>query len=144
MSNIQMSSTNSLPGSRGWSATLWIVQVLLAVVYGMSGVMNAFMPPAQLVAMGMSHAAVLPLALVRFLGIAELLGVVGLLLPALLRIKPGLTPLAALGFVAVQVLAMGYHVTHGEFFMLPVNLVLLVLAVVIWWGRTRKAPITSR
>ena len=144
MSNVQFSSSNNPLGNRRWSATLWIVQVLLAVMYGMSGVMNAFMPPAQLVAMGMTHAAVLPLALVRFLGTAELLGVVGLLLPAVLRIKPGLTPLAALGFVAVQVLAMGYHITHGEFFMLPVNLVLLSLAVLIWWGRTRKAPITSR
>jgi len=144
MSNVQSSSANNLPVNRRWSATLWIVQFLLAAMYGMSGVMNAFMPPAQLVAMGMSHAAVLPLAVVRFLGTAELLGVVGLLLPALLRIKPGLTPLAALGFVAVQVLAMGYHITHGEFFMLPVNLTLLALAVLVWWGRTRKAPITSR
>ncbi|KAB0685234.1 DoxX family protein [Burkholderia territorii] len=124
--------------------TLWAIQILLAALYAMSGVMNTFMAPAQLVSMGMSHAAVLPYALLRFLGIAELAGVIGLILPALSRIKPGLTPLAAIGFVVLQVLAMGYHITHGEFFMLPVNLVLLALAALVWWGRTKKSPIASR
>ncbi|MBU9610623.1 DoxX family protein [Burkholderia multivorans] len=144
MSNTQASSLPATKTGRGWHITLWTIQILLAVLYAMSGVMNTFMPPSQLISMGMSHAAVLPYALLRFLGIAELAGVVGLLLPAFSRIKPGLTPLAALGFVVLQVLAMGYHITHGEFFMLPVNLVLLALAALVWWGRTKKSPIASR
>ena len=144
MSNIHPSTSIMPPIRRGWSITLWITQVLLAAAYAMSGIMNTFMQPEQLVNMGMSHAAVLPYALLRFLGIAELAGVAGLLLPALLRIKPALTSLAALGFVILQVLAMGYHVMHGEFFMLPVNLILLALAALVFWGRTKKAPITSR
>ncbi|AIO31950.1 doxX-like family protein [Burkholderia cenocepacia] len=144
MTNTQASSLPASEAGRGWHITLWTIQIILAVLYAMSGVMNTFMSPSQLISTGMSHAAVLPYALLRFLGIAELAGVVGLLLPALSRIKPALTPLAALGFVVLQVLAMGYHITHGELFMLPVNLVLLALAALIWWGRTKKSPIASR
>jgi hypothetical protein len=132
------------PARRGWSISLWALQILLAALYGMSGVMNTFMSPEQLAAMNMSHAAVLPLGWLRFLGIAELLGAVGLILPAALRIMPVLTPLAALGFVVLQVCAITYHMLRGEFFMLPVNVILIALAVVVIWGRTKKAPVSAR
>jgi hypothetical protein len=144
MSNTQVPSFNPVRAHRGWHISLWIIQVLLATAYAMSGYMNTFMSPQQLVTMGMSHAAVLPYGLLRFLGIAELAGSIGLLLPALTRVSTSLTPLAALGFIVLQVLAMGYHVTHGEFFMLPVNVVLMTLAAMVWWGQSRKAPIASR
>ena len=65
-------------------------------------------------------------------------------LPALTRIQPWLTPLAALGFVAIQVLAIGFHITRGEVHGLPMNVVLLALAAFVVWGRTRKAPIEGR
>ncbi|WP_409283826.1 DoxX family protein [Pseudomonas protegens] len=143
-----MSSTIKSPSPiqsahRRWSISLWVLQILLAVLYGISGVMNTFMSPEQLVAMNMSHAAALPLGWVRFLGIAELLGVIGIVLPAALRVKPALTPLAALGFVALQVCAIAYHVLHAELFMLPVNVILIALAALVWWGRTKKAPVSA-
>ena len=77
-------------------------------------------------AVGMTHAGVLPYWLLRFLGISELAGVLGIILPALTRIKPVLTPLAALGFTTIQVLAIGFHIARGELAqMAPINLTLL-------------------
>lgn len=76
--------------------------------------------------MGMSHAGVLPYWLLRFLGISELAGALGIILPALTRIKPVLTPLAALGFTTIQLLALGFRVARGELAqMAPINLTLL-------------------
>ena len=85
--------------------------------------------------------AQVPLALVRFIGISELLGAVGLILPALTKIKPLLTPLAALGLLTIMILAMGFHVSRGEAGTLPFNIVLGGLAAFVAWGRTSKAPI---
>lgn len=124
---------------------LWLAQILLAVLFGMAGVMKTFLPPADMIANGITAAAVLPLGLMRFIGIAELSGAIGVLLPALTRIQPRLTPLAALGFVTIQVLAIGYHVMHGDFFqVLPLNAVLLSLSLFVLWGRGSKAPIRPR
>ena len=69
---------------------------------------------------------------------------IGLILPALTRILPRLTPLAALGVSIIQVLAMLFHVSRGEFMVLPLNVVLLALSLFVLWGRERKAPISPR
>jgi hypothetical protein len=82
--------------------------------------------------------------MVRFIGISELLGGLGLVLPSLTRIQPRLTALAALGLVVVMVLAAGFHVTRGEFQHVPMNLVLGGLAAFVAWGRAMKAPISPR
>ena len=105
--------------------------------------MKSFQPIAEL-ARQLAWTAAVPVALVRFIGASELAGAIGLLLPAATRIKPVLTPLAALGLVTVMVLAAGFHVTRGEFSVLPVNAVLGGLAAFVAWGRTRGAPIRSR
>ena len=66
-------------------------------------------------------------------------------MPALTRIKPVLTPLAALGFATIQVLAIGFHTMRGEFAeAAPINLLLLGLSLFVVWGRLRKAPIAAR
>jgi uncharacterized membrane protein YphA (DoxX/SURF4 family) len=125
--------------------SLWVAQVLLALLFGLAGVMKTFMPVQALVATGISYAADLPLWLLRFIGVAELSGAVGIVLPAMTRIVPRLTPLAALGFVTVQVLAIGFHAMRGELAMaLPLNLVLLGLSLFVLWGRSAKAPIAAR
>ena len=72
------------------------------------------------------------------------LGVIGLILPFLTRILPGLTPLAALGLSVIQVLAIPFHISRGEPFALPVNLTLLALSLFIPWGRWKKSPIAGR
>ena len=76
----------------------------------------------------------------RFIGIAELLGAVGLVLPMLTGIAPVLTVVAAIGLVLVQILAAGYHLSRGEGSRVPMNAVLLVLAVVIVYGRLAVVP----
>jgi len=81
---------------------------------------------------------------VRFIGMAETLGAIGLVLPAATRIKPSLTPLAALGLTTVMVLAAITHVARGEAFMIPVNGVIGGLSAFVVWGRWRKAPIAPR
>lgn len=128
---------------KGWTIALWIVQVLLALFYAGVGVMKLSMPVEALAAQ-MNWVKSSPDLLVRFIGLVEFAGALGLVLPAATRILPWLTPLAALGFVVLQVLAIGTHVMLNEFYVLPMNVVLLGLAALVAWGRTRKAPIAPR
>ena len=86
----------------------------------------------------MQWASQVPLAMVRFIGISEFLGAVGLILPAATKIKPSLTPLAALGLLTIMILAMAFHVSRGEVQATPVNIVLGGLAAFVAWGRTKQ------
>jgi hypothetical protein len=143
-----MSATVSVTAARPDKTlviSLWTAQVLLAALFGMAGVMKTFMSVPALMANGISYASALPLGLLRFIGIAELSGALGMLLPALTHIRPRLTPLAALGLVTIQVLAIGFHASRGELKMaLPFNIVLLSVSLFVWWGRTFKAPLAAR
>lgn len=127
--------------SKGWHIGLWVAQVLLAVGFGMAGFMKLATPYADL-AQKMVWAQHTPEALVKFIGVVELAGALGLILPAATRIKPFLTPLAASGLVVIMVLAIGLHVSIGE---VPApNFVLGGIAALVAWGRWRKAPISPR
>ena len=127
-----------------WNIGLWVAQVILAAVYIMAGLMKLTQPIDALVASGMAYAGDYPELLTRFIGTMEVAGAIGIILPAATRIAPFLTPLAALGFSAIQVLAIGLHSMRGEFQVLPVNFVLLALSLFVLWGRLRKAPIAPR
>lgn len=122
---------------------LWIVQALLAAMFIMAGFMKAAQPIDAL-AEALPWVTSTPVGLVRFIGISEVLGGVGLLLPSIFRIKPSLTALAALGLALVMVLAMGFHGSRGEFDAIGINVVLMGLAIFIAWGRGKKAPIQSK
>jgi hypothetical protein len=127
-----------------WNVALWAAQILLAVVLAMAGVLKSFQPLDALGTM-MNWVTVTPPWLVRFIGFVELAGALGMILPALTRILPWLTPLAALGFVVIQVLAIGVHATLGETaWSLPMNLLFLALSLFVLWGRWRKVPISPR
>lgn len=126
-----------------WNIGLWVAQAVLAAVYVMAGFMKLTQPIDALVASGMGYAGDYPEMLTRFIGTMEVLGAIGIILPAATRIAPFLTPLAALGFSTIQVLAIGLHTMRGEFQVLPVNLVLLALSLFVLWGRLRKAPIAA-
>ncbi|WP_338723509.1 DoxX family protein [Devosia sp. XK-2] len=131
-------------GNRGWNIGLWVVQGVLALFYAMAGLMKLTQPIDALVASGMSYAGDYPEFLTRFVGTMEVLGAIGIVLPAATRIAPRLTPLAAVGFSLIQVLAIGLHTMRGELFMLPFNLILLALSVLVVWGRSAKSPIAPR
>ncbi len=139
-----MSDVTVAPGGVSkLNLALWAAQILLAVAYGMAAYTKAALPIAEM-ATTMTWVSDVPAWLVRFIGIAEGLGALGLILPSLTRVLPWLTPLAAMGLSVVQLLAMPFHLSRGEAFALPVNLVLLALSLFILWGRWKKSPISPR
>jgi uncharacterized membrane protein YphA (DoxX/SURF4 family) len=127
----------------GLTVTLWVVQVALAALFGMAGLMKLTQPIDALAA-SLPWVTSVPEMLVRFIGAAEFAGALGLILPSLIRIQPRLTALAALGLAVVMVLASAFHLTRGEASMLPMNLVIGLLALSVAWGRGKAAPITPR
>ena len=86
----------------------------------------------------------MPELLVRFIGVAELAGGLGLVLPAIARILPWLTTLAATGLGVNMVLAAVFHVSRSEFTNIIVPIIILVLATFVALGRWKKAPIAAR
>ncbi|MGC2780814.1 MAG: DoxX family protein [Bradyrhizobium sp.] len=132
-----------LPPSLGWRIGLWIAQAVIFLGFSPAGLMKLFMPIPQLAAM-MPWAGEYSEWFVRLIGLIDLAGALGILLPSLTRIKPGLTVFAALGCATLQVFAMVFHISRGETMVVPVNLVLLALSLFVLWGRSSKAPITPR
>jgi putative oxidoreductase len=129
--------------SKGLNIALWVVQFLLFAAFGMAGFMKATAPISEL-SKNMPWVPRFSPGMVRFIGIAELCGALGMILPSLSRIKPMLTPLAGLGLTVVMVLAAGHHLMNGEAKMAPIPLALGALAAFVAWGRWTKAPITPR
>ena len=131
------------PYSRVLNISLWLAQALAALSFGGGGVMKLAMPIAELAAMW-PWAGDLSPALVRLLGVIDLLGATGILLPSLTRIKPGLAVTAAAGCIALQCCAMVFHASRGEYAALPVNLVLSALCAFVLWGRWNKCRLAPR
>ncbi|WP_322086954.1 DoxX family protein [Burkholderia sp. BCC1999] len=125
------------------SISLWVAQWLIFVAFVVFGGMKLFMPIDHLAAMW-GWPGQVPPAFLRFMGLIDAAGGIGVLLPALTRIRPRLTVWAALGCVVLQISAIVFHVSRGEAVVTPLNLALLALCAFILWGRTRKAPIASR
>jgi len=119
---------------------LWFAQGALALAFGSGGLMTATMPVASLVQNGMKWTADLPLWFVRVIGVSELTAAIGLILPWATGIKPQLTPLAALGALAITILAMAFHISRGEPQMVPMNMVLGGIAAFVASGR--KQPVS--
>jgi uncharacterized membrane protein YphA (DoxX/SURF4 family) len=135
-------STSTSKKSKTLHVLLWTAQALLAGMFLMVGFMKLATPIVTL-SKTVPLAGDVPL-LVRFIGLSEVLGGFGLLLPAALRIKPHLTILAAIGLAIVMLLALIYHLAKGEVSAIGSNIVLGALAVFVAWGRARKVPITPR
>lgn len=129
--------------SKALHFTLWGVQALFGVMFLMAGLMKSTKPIADLAAQ-MVWPGDVPEAMVRFIGVSELLGGLGLILPAATRIKPFLTPLAAGGLALVMLLAAGFHASRGEFPAIAINVVMGSMMAFVAWGRSRKAPIAAR
>jgi uncharacterized membrane protein len=81
---------------------------------------------------------------VRMIGVVDMAGGLGMLLPALTRIKPQLTVWAALGCILLQISAIIFHISRGEAMVTPLNMVFIALAAFVFWGRRSRAPITPR
>ncbi len=118
------------------NVVLWIAQIVLAVTFLMAGAMKLMQPYERLAAdERMGWVNDVSTGLVRFVGLAEVLGAVGLILPAVTGIGPVLVPLAALGIAAVMVGAIVIHSRRGETQMVVMNAVLGLIALFVAWGR---------
>lgn len=122
---------------------LWIVAIVLAVGFAASGLMKLLVPKDKLVEFGQGWAQDVSKSAIRLIGVAELLGAAGLILPAVTHIAPILVPLAAIGLILVMVGAAVVHGRRGEAMNIVVNLVLLALAAFVAWGRLGPLPLTS-
>lgn len=122
---------------------LWLLQFLLAAMFAGAGFAKAATPLNEL-AVNLPYTADLPGMMVRFIGVSEVAGALGLLLPAATRLRPHLTPMAAAGLALVMVLATLFHVTRGEWSDMPITVVLAALSAVVAWGRFVTSPIAPR
>ncbi|WIG59981.1 MAG: hypothetical protein OJF49_002729 [Ktedonobacterales bacterium] len=119
---------------------LWIAQILLALAFLMAGIPKATQP-IPILAKRLTWAADIPMPLVRFIGVAEILGAIGLILPALTQIQPWLTIAAALGLALIMLGAIIFHIARKEYAQPAMNAILLLLALLIVIGRWKLAPI---
>ena len=113
----------------------WVCQVLLAILFGYSGLMKSIKTKRELVEMGQTAAEDLSPETIRFIGIMEILGTIGIILPCLTGIFPILTPLAAVGFGIIMILAAVFHFRRGEKTIVLLNLFLLLLCAFVAYGR---------
>jgi hypothetical protein len=128
--------TDTLPpaasAARGWHWTLWSLQGLLAVFFLLAGYGHATLPLAEL-AKSAPWAWDVPPALMRFIGVAEMAGALGLGLPIATGIATWLTGIAAAGLSLIMLLAVAFHIWRGEPFVM--QLIVAVVAAGVARGR---------
>ena len=115
---------------------LWIVQGLLAAMFLLAGIPKLVMSAAEMTAPGPIQ---LPVAFVRFIGVCEILGAIGMILPGLTGIRPGLTPLGAGGLVIIMIGATVVNIVNGMAVVAIPTAVLGLMAAYVVWGRWRPA-----
>jgi hypothetical protein len=118
---------------------LWIVQGLLAALFLFAGGMKFVMPIEE-----MTKQMAVPGWFLRFIGVAEVLGALGLILPGLLGIRPGLTPLAAAGLVIIMIGATVVTLVGGEVAPALIPLVVGFLAAFVAYGRRQHSAPAGR
>lgn len=121
------------------SAALWVVQGSLALLFVWAGSLKLVLPPEQL-----AGPVPLPGLFLRFIGVAEIAGALGLVLPGILGVWPGLTPLAAAGLTVIMIGATAVTVAGGLLAMALVPAVVGALAGFVAYGRWRRAPLAAR
>jgi uncharacterized membrane protein YphA (DoxX/SURF4 family) len=117
---------------------LWIVQGLLALLFLFAGVMKFKMSVEE-----MTQQIQLPGLFLRFIGVCEILGGLGLILPSLLRIRPRLTPLAAACLTIIMIGATVISLMIGGVAMAVAPFVVVLLLVFVAYGRWKLVPIRS-
>lgn len=120
--------------------TVWIVSGLLAVAFLFIGSTKVVPPAAELEAMAQG----VPVVLLKIAGYAEVLGALGLILPAATRIAPILTPLAASGLVVTMIGATITNIIIGTYAIIPMTVILGVLAAFVAWARFGRYAIHPR
>jgi len=121
------------------NVTLWVIQILLALLFLFSGCMK-FILPIEV----MTKQVALPGAFIHFIGLAEVLGAIGLILPGALRIRTGLTPLAASGLTVIVIGATVLMFENGGVAKAAFPFVTALLSAFVAYGRWRLAPLRER
>jgi uncharacterized membrane protein YphA (DoxX/SURF4 family) len=117
------------------NVVLWIIAAILAVAFLGAGLMKVVRTKEQLQASGMGWTETYHPTLIKVIGALEILAAIGLILPAALDIAPILVPLSALGLAIIMVGAVVVHARRKETPMVIGNVVLLILLIVVVWGR---------
>jgi uncharacterized membrane protein YphA (DoxX/SURF4 family) len=123
---------------RKLNVLLWVLQALLAMLFMFSGVMKFILPVAE-----MTKQIPFPGWFLHFIGGAEILGAIGLVLPGILRIRTGLTPLAAAALVIIMIGATAVNLKVGQRGAALTTLIIGVLLVFVAYNRRRTAPRTQ-
>ena len=113
---------------------VWIIQGILALMFLMAGIMKSTQPKEKLVK-SLPWVTDFSLQTVRFIGISELLGAIGIIVPQLTGVCPVLSPIAAVGLAVIMVLAAAHHIRKSEYKEVAFNLVLLILSVIVAFNR---------
>jgi len=119
---------------------LWIIQALLGLLFLFSGAMKFIMPVAEMT----KDMPSMPGWFLHFIGVMEILGGFGLILPSLLRIRPGLTPLAAAGLVIIMSGATAITLSTMGVGPAVLPLIVGILCAFVAYGRWRVAPLSAR
>lgn len=117
------------------NSILWVGQLFLAATFFYSGVCKALLSEQQLISRGQTGVVGLKAIFIHLLGVAEILGAVGIVLPWLLHTAPWLTPISALCFALVMAFAAPVHYRLREFRNVTFNLVVLLVSLFVAWGR---------
>jgi len=120
------------------NTALWIVQILLAALFLFAGAMKFIMSVEE-----MTQQIAMPGWFLHFIGACEILGGLGLILPWLTRIRPGLTPLAAAGLVIIMVGATAITLMMGDIVTALLPLAVGILAAFVVYGRWRLTPYSA-
>ncbi len=126
------------------NVVLWIIQVLLALLFLFAGATKLVLSLEVLKSMGSPNQIMLPGLLLRLIGVCEVLGALGLILPGLLRIRPGLTPLAAAGLAIIMIGASVLTFAGDGLAAALVPFVVGLLTAFVAYGRWRLAPHPGR
>jgi uncharacterized membrane protein YphA (DoxX/SURF4 family) len=135
-----MANLGEAPRGKGLHYTLWTFQVLLALLFLFAGIMKLVTPAEKLAALAPQFSV----NFLRFIGVVETLGGLGMVLPGLLKIKTGLTPLAAAGLVIVMIGAVVVSYQMKGMSGVPVPLVTGIVAAFVAYGRWRLWPLPER
>jgi uncharacterized membrane protein YphA (DoxX/SURF4 family) len=129
--------------SKALHIILWVMQILLAVMLLWAGFTKLFEPIEKLSAMWPWTGQV-PLVFVKFTGVVDVLGALGLILPSLFRINPKLTPIAAIALCVLMACAIVFHVARGEASHIGINIAFIGIGAFVAWGRLMSEKIISR
>lgn len=134
---------NTQNSSKALNTALWAAQIFLALVFLITGAVKLFLPVESLNELipWTKDFSSIP---VRLIGLSEILGSIGLTLPSVLRIKPQLTPLSAVGVAVVMLLAIIFNLSIDETSVLGINVLLFLVSIFVAWGRFTRSPIPPK